>query len=69
MRLLSDPDKSMMKTYGAFGSKKMYGREVEGVKRSTVLIDPAGQVAHHWPNVRAKGHAEKVRDQLAALRG
>jgi peroxiredoxin Q/BCP len=46
----------------------MYGRTVEGVIRSTVLIDPDGKVAHHWPKVQAKGHADKVRDRLAELR-
>lgn len=65
--LLSDPDHAMMERFGAWGTKKMYGREVRGVKRSTVLIDPDGRVAHHWPNVRAKGHAAKVREKLAEL--
>jgi len=67
--LLSDPDKGMMTKYDAYGEKKMYGKVVEGVKRSTVLIDPTGKVARHWRNVRAKGHAEKVRDALAELAG
>jgi peroxiredoxin Q/BCP len=65
--LLSDPDKKVMTRYDAFGEKKMYGKIVEGVKRSTALIDPKGKVARHWPNVRAKGHADKVRDALATL--
>jgi len=64
--LLSDPEHAVMETYGAWGSKTMYGRTSEGVIRSTVLIDPAGKVAHHWPRVRAKGHAEKVAQTLAA---
>lgn len=66
--LLSDPDKKVMTKYDAFGEKKMYGKVVEGVKRSTVLIDPKGKVARHWPNVKAKGHAAKVREALAGLR-
>lgn len=65
--LLSDSDKKVMTKYDAFGEKKMYGKVVEGVKRSTVLIDPKGKVARHWPNVKAKGHAAKVREALAAL--
>jgi peroxiredoxin Q/BCP len=66
--LLSDADHAVMKSYGAWGEKTMYGRTGIGVLRSTVLIDPAGKVAHHWPNVKAAGHAEKVRDKLAELR-
>jgi len=65
--LLSDPDKKVMTKYDAFGEKKMYGKVVEGVKRSTVLIDPKGKVVKHWPNVKAKGHAAKVREALASL--
>ncbi len=66
--LLSDPSKSVLEKYGAWGTKKMYGREIEGVIRSTVLVDPQGKVAHHWPNVRAKGHAEQVKKALIAIR-
>jgi len=67
--LLTDADKSVMKSYGAFGKKVMYGKEVEGVIRSTVLIAPDGTVAHHWAKVKAEGHAEQVRSKLAELRG
>jgi peroxiredoxin Q/BCP len=66
--LLSDADHAVMKTYGAWGEKSMYGRTILGVIRSTVLIDPQGNVAFHWPNVRAAGHAEQVREKLAELR-
>jgi peroxiredoxin Q/BCP len=66
--LLSDPDHKVMEEYGAWGEKKMYGRTFQGVKRSTVIIDPSGKVAHHWRSVRARGHAQKVRDKLEALR-
>ena len=48
------------------GDKNMYGKKVEGVIRSTLIIDPTGKVAHHWRKVQAKGHAEKVRERLAA---
>lgn len=65
--LLSDPEHRVMERYGAWGEKTMYGRTSMGVIRSTVLIDPAGRVAHHWPRVKAAGHAEKVRDRLAEL--
>ena len=67
--LLTDADKSVMKTYGAYGKKLMYGKEVEGVIRSTVLIAPDGVVAHHWPKVKAEGHAAEVKAVLAELQG
>lgn len=67
LMLLSDPEKSVMKKYGAFGEKKLYGKVTEGVIRSTVLIDPTGKIAWHWPNVKAAGHAQRVRDKLAEL--
>ena len=69
MGLLVDADNAVMKAYGAFGKKVMYGKEVEGIIRSTVLIGPDGKVAQHWPKVKAEGHAEEVRSALAELRG
>jgi len=67
--LLSDPDHKVLDKYGAWGVKKMYGKERQGVIRSTVLIDPDGRVAHHWADVKAKGHADQVRQKLAELAG
>ncbi len=67
VRLLSDPDHKVMTKYGAWGTKKMYGRESEGVIRTTYLIDPKGRVAYVWRNVRAAGHAGKVSEKLAEL--
>jgi peroxiredoxin Q/BCP len=66
--LLSDPEKKALKDYGAWGTKVMYGKESEGVIRSTVIIAPDGKIAHHWPKVTAKGHAVEVRDKLSALK-
>jgi len=66
--LLSDPDHAVMEKYGAWGEKTLYGKKTVGVVRSTVLIDPAGKVAHHWRTVRAKGHAAQVQAKLAELR-
>jgi thioredoxin-dependent peroxiredoxin len=65
--LLSDPEHEVMEKYGAWGEKVLYGRKSVGVIRSTVLIDPAGKVAHHWAKVRSAGHAEAVRAKLAEL--
>ncbi len=67
VRLLSDPDHTIMETYGAWGEKNMYGRVTVGVIRSTVIVDPKGRVAHLWKRVKAKGHAEKVRERLQQL--
>lgn len=58
--LLSDPDHQMAAAFGAWGIKKNYGREYEGIIRSTVVIDEEGDVLHAWYNVRAKGHAARV---------
>lgn len=66
--LLSDPDREALAKYGAWGTKKLYGKETVGVIRSTVIIDPSGKVAHHWKSVRAAGHAEHVKARLADLR-
>jgi peroxiredoxin Q/BCP len=67
--LLTDAGRKVMKAYGAYGKKMLYGKQVEGVIRSTVLVAPDGKVAHHWATVRAAGHAAQVRAKLAELSG
>ncbi len=67
--LLSDTSKEILKKYDAFGPKKMYGRTVEGVIRSTYIIAPDGRIVKGWRNVRVKGHVEKVIEELKALAG
>jgi thioredoxin-dependent peroxiredoxin len=67
VKLLSDPDHAVMEEYGAWGEKNNYGKKTMGVIRSTVLIDPKGVVAYHWPTVKAAGHADQVREKLAEL--
>jgi peroxiredoxin Q/BCP len=62
--LLSDPDRSVMKAYAAFGTKKLYGKEVEGVIRSTFVIDEQGKVELAQYNVKASGHVAKLRKDL-----
>jgi thioredoxin-dependent peroxiredoxin len=63
--LLSDTDKKVMTAYGAFGEKKMYGKVVQGVIRSTVWIGPDGKVKKHWPKVAKAGdHPLKVLELL-----
>ena len=67
IKLLSDPSHQVMEKYGAWGEKNMYGKITRGVIRSTVLIDPNGKVIRHWKRVKAKGHAEAVRQALETL--
>ncbi len=62
--LLSDPDKKVAESYGAYGEKKMYGRITKGIIRSTFVIDEEGKIAKAWYNVKAKGHVEKVLKEL-----
>ncbi|BDU70051.1 peroxiredoxin [Geothrix oryzae] len=66
-RLLSDPDCALLNPLGAFGKKLMYGKEVQGIIRSTFLVDPKGVIRHVWPKVSVKGHVEAVLEALAAL--
>ena len=68
-RLLSDPDCALLKPLGAFGKKVMYGKEVEGIIRSTFLVDPKGLIRHVWPKVSVKGHVQDVLDTLTKLKG
>jgi peroxiredoxin Q/BCP len=62
--LLSDPDKETLLAYGAFGEKKLYGKTVEGVIRSTIVVDEEGKVQLAQYNVKATGHVAKLRRDL-----
>jgi peroxiredoxin Q/BCP len=62
--LLSDADRSVMKAYGAFGEKKLYGKTVEGVLRSTFVVDEEGTISLAQYNVKATGHVAKLRRDL-----
>jgi len=67
--LLSDEEKKVLKDFGAWGPKKVCGRECEGVIRSTFIISPSGEIVKEYKNVKAKGHAAKVLEDLKALVG
>jgi peroxiredoxin Q/BCP len=68
--LLSDPDKKVMKKYGAFGEKVLYGKKTMGVIRSTAWIGKDGTVQKHWARVpKADEHPEKVLEAIRAARG
>jgi peroxiredoxin Q/BCP len=62
--LLSDVDHEVAMRYGAWGTRKNYGREYEGIIRSTFLLGPDGQVEREWRNVKAKGHVERIAKEL-----
>ncbi|MDK1473773.1 thioredoxin-dependent thiol peroxidase [Streptomyces sp. 549] len=62
--LVGDPDKTVLEAYGAFGEKKLYGKAVTGVIRSTVIVDEQGKVEHALYNVKATGHVAKLLKDL-----
>ena len=62
--LASDVDKEVLVAWGAYGEKKLYGKTVEGVIRSTVVVDPEGVVELAQYNVKATGHVAKLRRDL-----
>lgn len=63
--LLSDPDKEVLTEWGAFGEKKLYGKIVNGVIRSTFLVNEDGTIGAAQYNVRATGHVAKLRRDLS----
>jgi len=65
--LLSDPDGTMIEAYGAWGEKNLYGKKSMGILRSTVILDPAGKLAAHFPKVKVKEHVEEVIRKLEEL--
>ncbi|MGZ4523709.1 MAG: thioredoxin-dependent thiol peroxidase [Mycobacteriaceae bacterium] len=62
--LLSDADRSVMQAWGAFGEKKLYGKTVNGVIRSTFVVDPEGKISVAQYNVKATGHVAKLMRDL-----
>ena len=62
--LLSDPDRSVLTSWGAYGEKKLYGKLVEGVIRSTFVVDEDGRIELAQDNVKATGHVAKLRRDL-----
>lgn len=65
--LLSDPDHKVAELYGAWGLKKMYGREYEGILRTTFLIDKNGKVAKVFEGVKPADHSQEVLKEVAKL--
>jgi len=67
VKLLSDPDHKVLEAYGAWGIKRMYGKESEGVTRSSVLINPMGIVQRVWAKAKSSGHAQEVLETIRSL--
>lgn len=65
--LLADPSAEMIKSYGAWGKKNLYGKEYEGVLRQTFIVDPKGNVARVWEKVKPEDHALEVAEALREL--
>jgi peroxiredoxin Q/BCP len=62
--LLSDPSRSVLEAYGAYGEKTLYGKKIIGVIRSTFVVDEAGKIEQALYNVKATGHVAKLRRDL-----
>ncbi|BAG04314.1 thioredoxin-dependent thiol peroxidase [Microcystis aeruginosa] len=67
IQLLSDPEHQLAEIYQVWGLKKFMGKEYMGIRRSTFLIDPRGNIAYIWSNVKVKAHAEAVLKKLEEL--
>lgn len=63
--LLSDPERKVLTAWGAFGEKSMYGKTVQGVIRSTFVVDETGKIEVAQYNVKATGHVAKLRRDIA----
>ncbi len=67
--LLSDKDESLCQLFDVIKMKNMYGKQVQGIERSTFLIDPQGILVHEWRKVSVKGHCEQILGKLKELSG
>jgi len=65
--LLSDADSDVCERYGVWKEKKMYGKTFLGIERTTMLIDPNGDIAKVWSKVKVAGHVDEVLEALKAL--
>ena len=67
--LISDADETLCGLFDVIKLKNMYGKQVQGIERSTFLIDHEGRLAHEWRKVSVKGHAAKVLEAVRELTG
>ncbi len=66
--LVADTDEELCEAFGVIKMKRMYGRQVRGIERSTFLIDDRGVLRHEWRGVKVKGHVQEVLETLKALK-
>ncbi len=65
--LVSDGDEALCSLFGVIKMKKMYGKEVRGIERSTFLIDADGVLRREWRGLKVPGHVEEVLEAVQAL--
>ena len=65
--LLSDPDETLCQLFDVIKLKKMYGKEFEGIERSTFLVDSKGILRNEWRKVKVKGHVDEVLEAVNSL--
>lgn len=65
--LLSDEQRRVVNDWGVWGKKKLYGKQYEGIIRTTFLIDPKGTVREVWDKVSVQNHVKNVLERLKAL--
>ncbi len=63
-KLLSDPDREMAKAFGVYGEKKMYGKTVMGIMRTTFVADEQGKIIKVYEKVKAAGHGQQLLSDL-----
>ena len=63
--LIADTDQEILKAYGVWGEKQMFGRKYMGVLRTTFVIDEAGKIEKIFTKVKAKQHAEQILDEMS----
>jgi thioredoxin-dependent peroxiredoxin len=66
--LLADADKTVANAFGVLKEKKMYGKKIMGVARTTFVIGPDGKIEHIFENVKPDGHAEEVLEYLKSAK-
>ena len=64
--LLSDENKEVIKKYGVWKEKSMYGKKYMGIERTTLVIDPQGKIAKIFPKVKVTGHVDEVLKSVSA---
>ncbi|NYH19619.1 peroxiredoxin [Paraburkholderia bryophila] len=65
--LISDPEETLCALFGVMKMKKMYGKEVRGIERSTFLIDAEGVLRQEWRGVKVPGHVDDILEAVQAL--